>query len=339
MHILLAAAPGLVRDGIVRVVSELGASVDVRCIDDLKATSPHGVPQLVVLDGDLDTEPAHAVQAVHAQMSSVRVVVLLSSAAPPVIEKLLDAGIAGCVEKSAPAGVFLGALRLALAGGTYLPPSMIAGGGSWSKPPPAATPFAAATNEDSAPNLTPRQVEVLALVALGAPNKTIARQLSISEGTVKIHLTAVYKALKVKSRTQATSVAMRRQEVVDEQVRHAFGGSTALGRLIPHMTLRKVKARGVLFKKGDPTDALYYILQGVLHLDEIDIDVGSGTLLGEVGLFTPERKRTLTARTKTDVEVLWIAASDALRICYQDPEIALYLMRLITRRLLDSTER
>ena len=73
MHILLAAAPGLVRDGIVRVVSELGASVDVRCIDDLKATSPHGVPQLVVLDGDLDTEPANAVQAVHDQYRGRRV--------------------------------------------------------------------------------------------------------------------------------------------------------------------------------------------------------------------------------------------------------------------------
>lgn len=331
MHILLAALPGLVRDGIARVVSELGPSIDVLCVDDVASASrPVAVPQLVVLDGDLHDEPAWAVQALRAQMSSVPVVVLLNVAALSAVEPLLKAGIAGCVEKSAPAGVLLGALRLAIAGGTYLPPSLMLLGCKQSTSAVAAVP-----GERNPSDLTSRQVEVLALAARGVSNKAIARRLAISEGTVKIHLTAVYKVLKVKNRTEATNIAMRRHEVVDAQVKQAEGGSTALGRLIPHMALQKIKARGILFKKGDASDALYYVLKGGVHLEEIDVDVGPGTLLGEVGLFTAERKRTLTARATTDLDVLWITAIDAMRICYQDPEIALYVMQLITGRLLE----
>jgi two-component system nitrate/nitrite response regulator NarL len=335
MHILLAAPPGLVRDGIARVVSELSPSIDVLCVDDVaSASGPIAVPQLVVLDGDLHDEPAWAVQALRAQMSSVPVVVLLNVASLSAVEPLLKVGIAGCVEKSAPAGVFLGALRLAIAGGTFLPPSLMLLDCKQSRPLDTSA-VAAVPAERNPSDLTSRQVEVLALAARGVSNKAIARRLSISEGTVKIHLTAVYKVLKVKNRTEATNIAMRRNEVVDAQVKQAEGGSTALGRLIPHMTLQKIKARGVLFKKGDASDSLYYVLKGRVHLAEIDVNVGPGTLLGEVGLFTAERKRTLTARATTDLDVLWITAIDAMRICYQDPEIALYLMQLITGRLLD----
>ena len=335
MHILLAAPPGLVRDGIARVVSELGPSIDVLCVDDVASASrPMAVPQLVVLDGDLHDEPAWVVQALRAQMSSVPVVVLLNVAALSAVEPLLKAGIAGCVEKSAPAGVFLGALRLAIAGGTYLPPSLMPLGCKQLRPPDMSA-VAAVPEERNPSDLTSRQIEVLALAARGVSNKAIARRLSISEGTVKIHLTAVYKVLKVKNRTEATNIAMRRDEVVNAQVKQAERGSTALGRLMPHMTLQKIKSRGILFKKGDASDALYYVLKGGVHLEEIDVDVGPGTLLGEVGLFTAERTRTLTARATTDLDVLWITAIDAMRICYQDPEIALYVMQLITGRLLD----
>src|SRR5262245_29554566 len=118
MHILLAAPPGLVRDAIARVVSELSPSTDVLCVDDVEsAPRAPETPRLVVLDGDLHREPTRAVETLRAEMSSVPVVVLVDAAKLPAVEPLLKAGIAGCVEKSAPAGVFLSALRLAMAGG------------------------------------------------------------------------------------------------------------------------------------------------------------------------------------------------------------------------------
>src|SRR5262249_3612649 len=131
---------------------------------------------------------------------------------------------------------------------------------------------AAANDRCSA--LTPRQIEVLALAARGDCNKMIARQLNISEGTVKLHLTSIYTTLKVRSRSQATNIAMRHPAVTDERVRRAFGGEISMARLMPYMTPWHVKAGGVLFKKGDRTDALYYLVRGVVHLEEIGVHRG-----------------------------------------------------------------
>ena len=59
------------------------------------------------------------------------------------------------------------------------------------------------------PELTPRQSQVLALLAQGKSNKRICRELNLAEGTVKIHVTAILKALKVANRTQAAIAAAR----------------------------------------------------------------------------------------------------------------------------------
>ena len=60
-----------------------------------------------------------------------------------------------------------------------------------------------------APDLTPRQTEVLQLLSRGLPNKAIARALGVSEGTVKVHLVAVFRSLNVSNRTEAVLAAQR----------------------------------------------------------------------------------------------------------------------------------
>jgi DNA-binding NarL/FixJ family response regulator len=60
------------------------------------------------------------------------------------------------------------------------------------------------------PDLTPRQFEVLHMIAAGASNKVIAADLGIAESTIKMHITAVFKALGVSSRTQAALVAQNK---------------------------------------------------------------------------------------------------------------------------------
>ena len=56
-------------------------------------------------------------------------------------------------------------------------------------------------------SLTPRQIEILALMSQGTPNKIIAAKLHLSEKTIKAHITAIFKALNVNNRTQASVVA------------------------------------------------------------------------------------------------------------------------------------
>ena len=63
------------------------------------------------------------------------------------------------------------------------------------------------------------------------------------------------------------------------------------------------------------------------------MDVGAGTVLGEIGLFSPERRRTSTVVCQTDCEMRTVSAADAIRLYYQEPEFALYLIQLIVSRL------
>jgi len=91
---------------------------------------------------------------------------------------------------------------LIMSGGTYIPPEILAGGLS-SPPQPR---YAAPNNRLASPEaagLTERQIEVLALIMQGKNNKTICRTLDLAEPTVKNHVTAILRALEVKSRTEA----------------------------------------------------------------------------------------------------------------------------------------
>jgi DNA-binding NarL/FixJ family response regulator len=76
-------------------------------------------------------------------------------------------------------------------------------------PKAAQALVAARADQQAAPELTPREREVLALLADGLPNKLIARRLDISEKTVKAHLTNIFHRIGVSDRTQAALWAQR----------------------------------------------------------------------------------------------------------------------------------
>lgn len=118
------------------------------------------------------------------------------------MRKALDLGAAGYIPKSAGIEVMLSALRLVLVGGIYVPPDLLR-----KAAPPGITEVVDAAAELSPDSLTSRQQEVLRLLGEGKSNKEIARQLDLSENTVKIHVTAVLKALGVNNRTKAAVVA------------------------------------------------------------------------------------------------------------------------------------
>ena len=129
------------------------------------------------------------------------VVVISASEDPDDVTRALDSGAMGFIPKSQSSQVMINALRLVLAGGVYLPPEMVrharARTGVSGTPPPSMP----TTYRDI--GLTERQAQVLALLIQGKPNKLICRDLDLAEGTVKIHITAILKALKVSNRTQA----------------------------------------------------------------------------------------------------------------------------------------
>jgi DNA-binding NarL/FixJ family response regulator len=124
------------------------------------------------------------------------------------LARAFDLGALGFIPKSASREVMLSALGLVLSGGMYIPPEILG---------PQATPLARAAPDLPSPSgrspsprdtgLTDRQVEVLALMMQGRSNKAICRALDLAEPTVKNHVTAILKALKVANRTEAVIAA------------------------------------------------------------------------------------------------------------------------------------
>jgi DNA-binding NarL/FixJ family response regulator len=135
-----------------------------------------------------------AVRAVRERAPLLPLAVISAERCMETAATLLTLGVAGFIPKSDPADVIVGAVRLMLAGGVYVPTLMVQG--QRALPP-----------KDRVPNLTARQLDALRLLAEGKPNKVIARELGVTEGTVKVHLLAVFRALGVRNRTAAVIAA------------------------------------------------------------------------------------------------------------------------------------
>jgi DNA-binding NarL/FixJ family response regulator len=153
-------------------------------------------PDLDLLLVDLRMPGANGTETIRTLRSrapQVPLVVVSADEDPGCVASLLALGVSGYVPKSESPAVIVSAVRLVLAGGTYVPPRLMTGG---------ATPA-------PKPDLTPRQEEVLRLLAQGLPNKSIANALGVSEGTVKVHLIAVFRTLNVRNRTAAVLAAQR----------------------------------------------------------------------------------------------------------------------------------
>lgn len=141
-----------------------------------------------------------SIAEVQALQPGMPVVVVSASEQFADIRGALDNGASGYIPKSSSVKVMMGALNLILSGGIYVPPGALTFGAD-------ARRWPSETERGSVGGLTQRQREVLECLRAGKSNKQIAYELGLSEGTVKIHVTAIFKSLGVKNRTQAVIAA------------------------------------------------------------------------------------------------------------------------------------
>lgn len=104
--------------------------------------------------------------------------------------------------------------------------------------------------------------------------------------------------------------------------------------LLPHMKKKSFKAQTVLFKKGDMAHELIYIRSGIVRIPEIDQTLGPGNLVGEIGLFSEDRKRTATVVCETACVCYTMTDEAIYLLYYQNPKLGFFLIRLIVQRLL-----
>jgi NarL family two-component system response regulator LiaR len=141
-----------------------------------------------------------AMRALRTSLPDARVIVLTSFADDDRLLPAIQAGAAGYLLKDAQPSEVARAVRAAHAGEALLDPAVAAR---------LVDAIAQAPGEEPRERLTPREHQVLELIAQGRPNKLIARELEISEKTVKAHVSRVLEKLGVSDRTQAALYAVR----------------------------------------------------------------------------------------------------------------------------------
>ena len=108
--------------------------------------------------------------------------------------------------------------------------------------------------------------------------------------------------------------------------------------LLPYMRPQVFKAGDIMMKRGEYARGAFYVASGEAEIVELGKTVGPGSLLGEIGLFTPDGLRVSTVRAKTDVQAARIDYDQFKQLYFQNPEFGFRLLHLIVGRLQESNE-
>ena len=199
-RVLIADDHPLYCDALRAVVPQAcpGAEIDEAASQEEVLAAVTGKPPLDLVLLDLNLPGAAGLSCLHALREiapTTPIVVISAIGDPKVMQDAIMSGASAFIPKSAPSQVLINALKVILAGGTYMPTGVVA----------------ALRNADSAAHaeLTLRQRRVLELLSTGLSNKGIARELDISEITVKAHVSAIFRKLGVANRMQAGLEARR----------------------------------------------------------------------------------------------------------------------------------
>ncbi|MBR9972717.1 response regulator [Magnetospirillum sulfuroxidans] len=207
MKILIADDHELFREGLRHVLGQLEDNVQVVEAGDFSQAFvlAESHPDIDIVLLDLNMPGANwdeGLPRLRATLpAEVPVVVLSAADDRRSVLQAVEMGAAGYIPKTSSSRVMLSALKLVLSGGVYLPPALI------ERATPRGEGLNPAVVEQAMSILTPRQREVLGLLGEGKSNKEIARILELAEGTVKLHVTAILKALNVNNRTRAVVAA------------------------------------------------------------------------------------------------------------------------------------
>ena len=210
LKLLVVEDHALVREGLVRLLGQLEEGTTVFESADfetaLNVLDSEGEFDLVLLDLALPGIDGFAgLDILRRRYPAMPVAVVSAFDDTPTITRVLNLGASGFFPKAFSGEALIAAVREVMAGNIFRPSGQQGARLDDATPVP---PSRISVKPDEV-GLTDRQAQVLALMVRGLSNRDIADQLELSEGTVKIHATAVFKALGVNSRTQALVAVAR----------------------------------------------------------------------------------------------------------------------------------
>ena len=211
LKLLVIEDHALVREGLVRLLAQLGDGVVMRERADFESAltvlESEDEFDLILLDLALPgVDGFVGLDILRRRFPTVPVVVVSAFDDPPTVRRVMHLGASGFIPKSFSGQEVLDAVRRVLAGDLFHPTGTHSGARLDNAIP---LPPSGAGISPGELGLTDRQTQVLALMVRGHSNRDIAERLGLSEGTVKIHVTAIFKALGVGSRTQALVAVTR----------------------------------------------------------------------------------------------------------------------------------
>ncbi|MDO9073105.1 MAG: cyclic nucleotide-binding domain-containing protein [Rubrivivax sp.] len=109
--------------------------------------------------------------------------------------------------------------------------------------------------------------------------------------------------------------------------------------LRPYMRSRNYRTGQRIFKRDAVADRLYFLASGRIELPEIGRQLDAGQMFGEIAFFTPDRRRSSSARCLTPCTVLSIDEATFRQLVYQNPDFGLHVVRLIAGRLSEDRQR
>ncbi|MFH0341124.1 MAG: response regulator [Chromatiales bacterium] len=210
MKVLIVDDHALFREGLKSLFHALDLGVEVDEVSDCAqavAKSPSSNYDVILLDlklpgvGWLD-----GLALIRESFPSTRVVVLSGEDDPQTVRASIDGGASGFIPKSTNSEIFVYALKLVMAGGIYLPIQVFSAAATR----PKAEPDDVVLSTTALEGLTDRHQEVLRAIIQGKSNKAIARELGVTEATIKAHVSSVLRTLGARNRTEAVYEAAKR---------------------------------------------------------------------------------------------------------------------------------
>jgi DNA-binding NarL/FixJ family response regulator len=218
MRVLIVDDHSMFCDGLKLLLKTLGVASQVASCtraDQAISLAKDEPWDLILLDWNMGQGIANGGELIGQFMTllpQTRVVVISAEANAGRVREAIDAGAVGFVPKEASSELLIDAISVTSHGGIYLPATVLDKSPSRedsSTLTDSTEPGSGPSLQQAYPGLTPRQADVLVCAVKGQSNKLIARSLGISDGTVKQHLNAIYRALEVSTRTEAIYLLAR----------------------------------------------------------------------------------------------------------------------------------
>jgi DNA-binding NarL/FixJ family response regulator len=214
MKVLLVDDHSLITDAVSALLQDIDPEVEIHTAaaapEAMTLVEQHPDADLLLLDlGVPGATGTSLLEAIVAQVPDLKILVLSGMQDQRSVMRTLQLGAAGFVPKSMATDKLLSAIKFVMSGGFYIPADLLEEAqrlGPLSGPPQRVQNASMGSARIA---LTERQEQVLQLLARGAPIKIICRELGLSEGTVKTHVTAIYRAFGASNRTEALLAARR----------------------------------------------------------------------------------------------------------------------------------